>query len=49
MEKEVLKIPYVEHEAAIFQYRTIIKRLIAALVLGNIVNLTMLFFLLFKG
>ncbi len=36
--KEILKIPYVVHEAAMFRKERIIKRLIAALVLTNILN-----------
>ena len=37
MEKELKTIPFVAHEAAMFRKERIIKRLIAALVLSNII------------
>lgn len=38
MEKEVFKIPFVAHEAAIYQYESIVKKLIVALVLTNVID-----------
>ena len=37
MEKELKTIPFVVHEAAMFRKERIIKRLIAALMLSNII------------
>ncbi len=46
--KEILKIPYVVHEAAMFRKERIIKRLTAALVLSEIVMTTIFCFILSK-
>lgn len=49
MEKEILKIPYVLHEATIFKYEQIIKKLVAAFVLSEVALGAILIVLLKKG
>lgn len=49
MEKEILKIPYVLHEAAIFKYEQIIKKLVAAIVLTYVAFGAILIVLFKKG
>ncbi len=49
MEKEILKIPYVLHETAMFRKERIIKRLVAAVVLTEIAFSAIIIILLKKG
>lgn len=46
--KEILKIPYVVHEAAMYRKERIIKRLTAALVLSNVLYVAVTICLFFK-
>lgn len=47
--KEILKIPYVVHEAAMFRKERIVKRLIAALMLSQIAFSAIIVTLIKKG
>lgn len=47
MEKEVFKIPFIEHEAAMARFEDIIGRLTAALVLSNAINAAVICLILF--
>ena len=47
-QKEIFKIPYIVHEAAIYRKERVIKKLVAALVLSDVLYVAAMICLFFK-